>query len=535
MSTRMLALSLVLALTTAAPASRADRLVTSDGRVLEVESARLLEDGTYRLVFASGEIVCPAEYVVSIEIEGDMSDYVPKNDDERKKLEKGFVRYRDRWMSKAAYEVALKRDTDAKNERTADLAAHAAFDAGWEIKTKHFRLQSNTSPELLEHYGELLEAFYAQVDDDIGLKASKKTGRLSVNIYKSSEDFHSHNPEIGPGVAGFFVSGSLNFFHDYLDPKRSEWVALHECMHLLTYLINPSYRPQIWLNEGVADYYGSARVERASRKRIEIEPGQLQLDRVLTVQQAIRENKDLALSELFVVSDDDFNAFEYAHAWSFVYFLHQEDKYRKSFRRAFRNLYALKAQGIEHSNNWYSPADTREYLLRMLKAKEIQKLDQEWKDFIAAIEIDTPRARYLRGMRTLQEQREDDFELAQDDLNAAIEAGVDHPRAFAARGALTILRQGDFEGAEKDFRRAVELAPLVGEFRSYLGQVLAGYFAPGGLKANGDSDDWVPPVGGDRLREAGKQLGLAVELDRDNDILWESYEFFHEACERRAR
>lgn len=535
MSTPMLALSIVLALTAAVTPTRTDRLITSDGRVLEVETARLLEDGTYRLVFKSGEIVCPAAYVVSVEIEGDMSDYVPKNDDERKKLDKGFVRYRDRWMSKAAYGVALKRDTEEKNRRTEDLAAHAAFDSGWEIETKHFRLKSNTSPEVLEHYGDLLEAFYAQVDDDIGLKASKKNGKLRVNIHKSSRDFYSHNPEIQPGVIGFFVPGSLNFFHDYLDPKRSEWVAFHECMHLLTYLINPSYRPQIWLNEGVADYYGSARVERTSRKRLEIEPGQPQLDRILTVQQAIQENGDLALAKLFLVRDEDFTAFEYAHAWSFVYFLHQEGKYRKSFRRAFRNLYSLKAQGIEPSNNWYSPADVREYLLRMLKAKEIQKLDQEWKDFIADIEIDTPRARYLRGMRTLQEQREEDFELAQDDLDAAIEAGVDNPRAFAARGALTILRQGDFAGAEKDFRRAVELAPLVGEFRFYLGQVLAGYFAPGGLKATQGSEDWIPQVGADNLLEAGKQLGLAVELDRGNDVLWESYEFFLEACERRRR
>ena len=65
----------------------ADRLVTHDGRVLEVKQAREGPDDTYILTFESGEIVCPARFIASIEIEGDMSDYVPKSDDEKKKLD----------------------------------------------------------------------------------------------------------------------------------------------------------------------------------------------------------------------------------------------------------------------------------------------------------------------------------------------------------------------------------------------------------------------------------------------------------------
>ena len=33
------------------------------------------------------------DLIQAIEIEGDMSDYEPKNDDERKKLEQGYVRF----------------------------------------------------------------------------------------------------------------------------------------------------------------------------------------------------------------------------------------------------------------------------------------------------------------------------------------------------------------------------------------------------------------------------------------------------------
>ena len=99
--------------------SRADRVVTHDGRVLHPKKAR--EEGQgYRLVFEAGEILLPSkELLKAVEIEGDMSDYVPKNDDEREKLEQGYVRYRGRWLSKAAYQNELDKEHEESRKRTA--------------------------------------------------------------------------------------------------------------------------------------------------------------------------------------------------------------------------------------------------------------------------------------------------------------------------------------------------------------------------------------------------------------------------------
>ena len=63
----------VLGALLASPAA-ADRLITNDGRILDVKKARELPDGSYQLVFESGEITCPKRFVASVEIEGDMSD-----------------------------------------------------------------------------------------------------------------------------------------------------------------------------------------------------------------------------------------------------------------------------------------------------------------------------------------------------------------------------------------------------------------------------------------------------------------------------
>lgn len=63
----------------AAPHS-ADRLITEDGRILEVKKARETADG-YELVFEHGTIRCGRDGIKEVEVEGDMSDYVPKNDE----------------------------------------------------------------------------------------------------------------------------------------------------------------------------------------------------------------------------------------------------------------------------------------------------------------------------------------------------------------------------------------------------------------------------------------------------------------------
>src|SRR4029079_12898681 len=145
---------------------------------------------------------------------------------------------------------------------------------------------------------------------------------------------------IGPSVLGYFwnYDQTLNFYHEYSEPDQTTWVALHECTHLLTYLVDPQYESQIWVNEGVADFFGSSKVYRKNGKLV-IEPGQLQTDRILTVQQALKDEKAggpatagakvtgftgrpfTKLEDLFLLTHADFDGFQYAHAWSFVYFL----------------------------------------------------------------------------------------------------------------------------------------------------------------------------------------------------------------------
>jgi len=519
-----------------APA-RADRLVTHDGRVLEVRRARQLPGGVgYRLLFENGEIVCPERFVASVEIEGDMSDYEPRSDDEREKLARGYVRYRGRWMSKAAYRGELKREAEARRERVAELAARADFASGWEKETRHFRFRTNTSPELLDHYAELLEAYYDLMDGRVSIDPTPNLRRtkMQVNIYRGREDWERNNEAgVDSGVAGYFSfkDESLNFFHDYDDPSLTDWVALHECTHLLTYLIQPEAWPSasaIWVNEGVADYLGSSEITRDEQGRLRIRPGRIQIDRVLTVQQAIADGEHVALERLFAVRPEDFTALEYAHAWSFVHFLNSDPQREKGFWRFFRDFYSIPG-GVECSWQPFGnqrgaakiipAAEVRRLLLEALGTEDVAALEEEWLRFVAAIRIDTPEARFRRAYVQVRTLDFDHFEQAARDLDAAIEQGFEDPRAYWARGQVRAREASDPRAGTADFRRAVELSPLNADFRFALGQSLTGA-SP--LEAGASRDG--RRSGPEALAEALVQYGLACELAPQVDAYRQRYE-----------
>ena len=526
----------------------ADRVITDDGRILKPKKARPQGDG-YLLEFENGDIVVTDKSrLVAVEIEGDMSDYVPADDNEREKLEQGYVRYRGRWLSKSAYEDELRKEFEASKARADELAAHADFRDGWEKESKHFQFKTNSSPELLDYYIELLEAYYDLMDDRFKINPPPQLRRtkMQVNIWRSRKEFYEANAAkhgIGPGVAGFFSPSdqSLNFYHDYQEPAISDWVALHECTHLLTYLIDPQYVSQIWLNEAVADYFGSSVVSRDKKGRITIAPGRLQTDRTLTVQEAIRSGKDISLDKLFDITREEFQAFQYAHAWSFVYFLNNSsDKTRKAFDKFFKDIYTLK-KGIEFESLNYGPtghgkrvppSEIRRVVMETLKAKDVEALNSEWKDFIASVPIEGPDARFKRAWLAIRSgtlfdnedaaERDQRLQAAREDLDAAIEGGIADARAWAARSTISLL-QGDSKAALEDLEAAIERDPLNAGYRFQVGMLMVGgAFFIGGL--GGADKDTELDKDFDSLPEAQPYLGLAMELAPENPTYAAIYE-----------
>jgi tetratricopeptide (TPR) repeat protein len=529
--------------------AKADRVVTRDNRVLTVKRARQ-EGDRYLLRFEHGDVYVDAAEIKSAEIEGDMSEYVPQNDDEREKLAQGYVRYRGKWFSKGAYQMELDRQAAQSRERTSEAAKHSDFFNGWVKETRHFKLKTNTSPELLDYYADLLEEYYKLMDDRIGINppAFLKRTKMQVNIYKSRGEFLELSEAGGGGVIGYFspADQSLNFFHHYPEPALSTWVALHECTHLLTYLVDPFYQPNMWVNEGVADFFGSAVVAVDPKGKVAIQPGNIQQDRILTVQNAIKEKKDIKLERLFKVTRANFTAFEYAHAWSFVYFLNNtEPAFKSGFERFFKELYTGK--GVEQVHIGYdargghyevSPAEVRRLLLAKLKVKDTDELDQRWKSFIAGIVIDGPEARARRGQRYVA-TGDGDSKEALEDLDAAIEAGLTDVRNFTARAQIRASK-GNKAGALADYAKAIEIDPLDAGTRFAHAALSTG--APfflmnfGGFQISVDAEEFEldASLTKEQVDTALMNLGVATELAPEVEYYRACLEDFKVAMEARA-
>jgi hypothetical protein len=547
---RMRLVLLVALLPALCPPARADRLVTTDGRILTVKKARKLPDGNFQLTFANGDVLCPAACIQTIEIEGDMSDYVPQNEDERKRLEQGFVRYRGRWMSKPAYIALLDKEASERRARIEELAAHSAFQNAYVRESEHFLLRTNSSPELADYYSSLLETYYDLMDRRLGINPTPTLSRLKipVNIYKNYDDFLLNNAAgAGYGVGGYFdpYRKTLNFFHDAEDPGLSNWVGLHEGTHLLTYLIEPQTAPEasaVWVNEGIADFFGSAEVRVDPKGKLEILPGKLQIERILTVQQAVKRDAYVPLEKLFHLTQAEFSAFEYAHAWSFIYFLNNSTKqYEAGFKRFFRDFYTIpknvqysfEPDANQQGTSKIIPSDeVRRLLLESLKVKDVGALEKEWIAFISKIEINAPDALFKRAYGVVTRGQTEDFEQAMKDIEAAMAAGYLEPGAYWLRGMLrSWLSKTDLRAGLVDLRKAVELAPLSATYRFDLGEALAGYtLFTGSYRLRITIDNLR---GSDsEIEEARQQLSLACELDPENDTYREGLKEFLERYER---
>lgn len=538
-----------------------DRVITYDNRILECRKARE-EGGNYRLEFEHGVITLAKDKVKAVEIQGDMSDYVPQNDDERQKLAQGYVKYKGRWMSKPAYEDELAKEAAASKTRADDIALHSEWHSAWTKETKHFVVKSNTSPELLNYYCELLETYYDLMDERFKIKLSPTLGRtkMDVHVYKSRSEFMKFAKPPGPTTLGYFNRGEkppvLTFFHSYSEPAQTEWVALHECTHLLTYMIEPQYLPQIWLNEAVADYFGSSDISRDAKGKLHIKPGSMQADRLLTVQNAMKDGNDTKLDKLFDLSREEFDGFQYAHAWAFVYFLNESSpKYQKGFNKFFKDLYTL-AKGIDYTvervsadfdksgtAKQASPSEIRRVVLAALGVKDLAVLEKEWKSWIGAIKLEKPEQLFKRAHTTIafgrlfevedgkfdRDKTKANAEQALDDLDKAIAGGVTDPRAHFDRAeVLEIL--GRVDEARAALQAALDADPLNGRYHWEMGQKLYGQFAgfsddESGFSFTAESDGPMKKPS----EEAAKHFGLATELAPDNETYRRQYAKMMEA------
>jgi tetratricopeptide (TPR) repeat protein len=462
----------------------ADRVITKNGRVLEGKVTDK-DEKNYSIKLESAEIVVPKSLVKEVLIEGDMSHYKPKNDKEKEMLEKGFVLYRNSWIKKEQYQAELDKENAKRRKILEEEAKHLQFADGWKFETRHFKFQGNCPKEVLDDLANLLEEYYDYMNKNIGIKPSAIANKkMTVNAFRDMEDYLKSS--IAPrGTAGYFSSNeeSLNFYYKFDDPSMTRQVMLHEGTHLLTYLSNAKFDPPAWINEGMAEYFSSARItgDRGKRK---MEPGQILDNRLLLLQEMEKSryipiDKWLLYSTTYQnVSANKGEPYEhYAYWWGFCHFLCTHKTYSKKFFTYFRDFYNL--QGFEKKTGYggldtggvsfeVEPKHYTEKLLQYLGVKDIKKLDDEFRAWIKAQEPVGARGYFVVGRDLIMDRK---YDQGIEKLNLAIEKGYDIAEVYSYRSDAWKAKH-ETQKAIDDLRKAIERDPLEDAYRNEIANQL---------------------------------------------------------------
>ncbi|HZB70122.1 MAG TPA: DUF1570 domain-containing protein [Sphingomicrobium sp.] len=144
----------------------------------------------------------------------------------------------------------------------------AVAQAGWsEAKSDHFIIYSEQKPAELSAYASRLERYdqavrVARQMEDPPLGDATK---LTVFVLRGMDDIQDL---AGPGVAGFYIpsaSGSVAYVSTEKSSGKgdldAQTVFMHEYLHHLMLMGQPAPYP-MWMSEGYAEFFATARFER---------------------------------------------------------------------------------------------------------------------------------------------------------------------------------------------------------------------------------------------------------------------------------
>lgn len=205
-------------------------------------------------------------------------------------------------------------------------AARSKEPAMFRCETRHYMVETDTSPQFAEVVGRHMEEIFKEYSrrfKDYG----RLTTRFDVAVFRTQQGYADRVPPLVQGSTGVFVSAqSLLAAHcENRTPEEVLRTLYHEGFHQFMYCV-VSQRCPVWLNEGLAEYFSEATWNGQS-----FTTGRVPTMRLHTVQQALRDGTYIRLGELFAMepaqwlqnvrTDARRASLHYSQAWSVAQFL----------------------------------------------------------------------------------------------------------------------------------------------------------------------------------------------------------------------
>lgn len=297
----------------------------------------------------------------------------------------GLVEFRGEWMT--------SRDYD---EHEARSLWEGEGDNVWvyEDRKEKLTLKTNTSRRKMVKYVNSFLQFKRDMQRTFGVKLSSKS---TVHVYATKEEYHLIGR--GPRGSGGYYSPGDREFHFFDDPDffQARRIFFHEATHMFVNLTakNKAFRFPMWLNEGMAEYFGGSRFDYEEGAYTF---GHVLNDRLEVIQRAIKRGRHTPL-ETFIGSEGRAGAYD--QGWSLVLFLVQRDdgKYAGRFgkflslMRDSRLAMRLNERGPEYLDYFKK--------LFLKRGQTMQEFEEEWKQYVLALrpEPGAPDFRTMQSMR----------------------------------------------------------------------------------------------------------------------------------------
>ncbi|MXP42882.1 hypothetical protein [Allopontixanthobacter sediminis] len=152
------------------------------------------------------------------------------------------------------------------------LVLTAPAQAEWrEASSDHFVIYSDQSEKRLRDFAEMLEGYHSAMEYITSIETGpiSPSNRVTIYVLDSDREVRKLYGDTSSNVTGFYSSragGSLAFVPRLANGSRtelsdSELILLHEYAHHFMYS-NYGIAFPMWLSEGFAEFYASARFER---------------------------------------------------------------------------------------------------------------------------------------------------------------------------------------------------------------------------------------------------------------------------------
>ena len=213
--------------------------------------------------------------------------------------------------------------------------------------TKYYVIHSDLDQDTVREAAlRVTKMFEVYADRCKGFTGTIRT-RLPFYLFRHPDDYYAAGGL--PGSAGVFTGHKLMAVAGTQVTSRTWHTIQHEGFHQFVHAVIGGDIP-VWVNEGLAEYFGEARFTGDGMVTGLIPPA-----RVVRVKGLIQSGRFKSVPEMMLVSQDDWNLVlnrtDYDQAWSMVHFLAHGDggRYRSRFDGFLRDV-SLK--GITWEQAW---------------------------------------------------------------------------------------------------------------------------------------------------------------------------------------